>query len=201
MGWWAAGGLLVVLILVVVWPVVRPGPSTPADGAAGAGGAAASAGGAPATGAAGVDLSSMTPREAADRLYVRVMTAAEAGDSTTARGFVPMAVSAYEQARPLDADGLFHLSSLQRVAGDLAAAVSTAEEALANEPDHLLNLYAAAEASRESGAADDARRYYQRLVNVWDEQMASGHQDYLDHANMMTSVRNEAVAFLAAEGA
>jgi tetratricopeptide (TPR) repeat protein len=181
----------------VVWPVVRPGASTP-DQAGGAGGAG---GGGPAAGAAGVDLSSKTPREAADRLYTRVMGAAEVGDSATARGFVPMAMSAYEQARPLDADGLFHLSSLQRVAGDFAAALSTAGEALANEPDHLLNLYAAAEASRELGDADEARGYYQRLVDVWDEQMASGHLDYQAHATMMSSVRSAAVEFLAGGGA
>ena len=49
--WWMAGALLLGLILVIAYPVYGPGrPAAPAPVAAG-----------PATGAAGVDLSSMTP--------------------------------------------------------------------------------------------------------------------------------------------
>lgn len=194
LGWWAAGGLLVVLILVMAWPILRPesvaGPGVP-------GGTDAAA---PGAGAAAVDLSSMTPRQAADRLHDRVMAAAEAGDSATAAGFVPMAISAYEQARPLDADGLFHLSALKRVAGDFEGAVATAEEALATQPGHLLNLYAAAEASREMGATGQALAYYERLLAAWDQEMASGNLDYQAHAGMMANVRQSAVNFVDVTG-
>jgi hypothetical protein len=193
LGWWAAGGLLVVMILVAVWPILRPqsvaGPGVPGGSA-----------GQPAAGPGAVDLSSMTPRQAADRLHDRVMIAAEAGDSATAAGFVPMAISAYEQARPLDADGLFHLSALQRVAGDFEGAVATANEALATYPDHLLNLYAAAEASREMGEAGQALRYFRRILEVWDREMASDNLDYQAHANMMPNVRQAAANFVSVTG-
>jgi tetratricopeptide (TPR) repeat protein len=182
----------VVLILVVAWPVVRPQRTAAPGGGAGA----AQRG----SGPGAVDLSSMSPRQAADQLYTRVMSAAEVGDSATASFFVPMAMSAYEQARPLDADGLFHLASLQRVAGDFAGAIATAGEALANEPDHLLNLYVAAEASREMGEAGRAREYFQRILDAWDREMASGHADYQAHLGMMDNVRQTAANFVAVTG-
>src|SRR5688572_19290336 len=76
--WWIAGGTLVVLIVVLAWPVINPQePAPPAASptAPFAGGA----GGEPGTGTP-PDLSSVSPREAADRLYNRVMGAASAGD-------------------------------------------------------------------------------------------------------------------------
>ena len=81
--WWMAGALLVGLILVIAYPVYGPGRSatTPTPVAAG-----------PLAGPAGVDLSSMTPREAADRLFNRVMTAVAADDSTEVVSFLPMAI-------------------------------------------------------------------------------------------------------------
>lgn len=182
------------LILVVAWPIVRPDQVAPAGAQGGTGAAANGAG------PAAIDLSSMTPRQAADRLHDRVMIAAEAGDSATAATFVPMAISAYERARPLDHDGLFHLSALQRVAGEFERAVATAEEALAENPDHLLNLYAAAEASREMGATGQALTYYRRILAAWDREMASGNADYQAHANMMDNVRLSAANFVDVTG-
>ncbi len=181
------------LILVVAWPILRPDQVAP-EGVP-TGGAPASGGGPGA-----IDLSSMTPRQAADRLHDRVMIAAESGDSTTAATFVPMAISAYERARPLDHDGLFHLSALQRVAGEFERAIATAEEALAENPDHLLNLYAAAEAAREMGATGQALAYYRRLLEAWDREMASGNQDYQAHSAMMDNVRLSAANFVDVTG-
>ena len=42
-----------------------------------------------------VDLSTMTPRDAADRLFNRVMSAEENGDDAQAKQFAPMALQAY----------------------------------------------------------------------------------------------------------
>jgi tetratricopeptide (TPR) repeat protein len=142
----------------------------------------------------------MTPREAADRLFDRVMRTAAAGDTATAVGFVPMAVSAYEQARPLDADGLFHLASVQRVAGDHAAALAAAQEALEGDPDHLLALHAAGQAAADLGDTAAALGYYRHVLDVWDVEMASGLFDYEAHTSLMDEVRSTAQAFVAANG-
>lgn len=187
-GWWAAAGLMIVLIMVVAWPLLRPdqvGPET----------AGVTPGAAP-TGAAAVDLSQMTPREAADRLFGRVMSAAETGDSTQAAQFMPMAIQAYQRAQPLDLDGLFHLSTLQRTSLDLAAALETAQQGLGTNEDHLLLLHAGAEAAREAGDIELSSQYYDRILSVYDAEMASGNVDYQAHSSMMTTIRQNAQAQL-----
>jgi hypothetical protein len=78
-----------------------------------------------ATGTSTIDLSSMTPREAADRLFNRVVGAAEAGDSLQAQSFVPMAIASYERIPTLDNDGYYHLSVLQRIAGQFEPAIES----------------------------------------------------------------------------
>ena len=182
--WWIAGATLFGLIVAIGLSMSRPGP----------GGAAAN--GAPAAGPAAVDLSSMTPREAADRLYNRVMEAVSAGDSIEAQAFFPMAIAAYERARPLDHDGLFHLSMLQRSAMDLEGALATAREVLAEEPDHLLALSAAAAAARELGLDEEAAEHYRHLLEVYDAEVAAGRPEYDLHSRMMTALPDTARAFL-----
>lgn len=196
LGWWVAGLLLVAVILFLLVPVLEPDKGLE-EGAPSTG---QPAGGAP-TGqnmgrAPNVDLSSMTPREAADRLFDRVMQAAEQGDSTEAQNFLPMAIGAYERARPLDADGLFHLSVLQRTAGDSEAALETARQGLEDDPDHLLLLSAAAEAERELGDTAAARDHYSHLLDVWEEERASGLEDYQVHSTLLPRIRDDAEAFL-----
>lgn len=186
--WWIAGAAMFALIVAIGVSMVRPGPpATPAS--------TAPVAGAPA-GAAAVDLNSMTPREAADRLFNRVMTSVAEGDSAGAQAFVPMAIGAYERARPLDLDGLFHLSLLQRTALDLEGALASAEAILAEDPDHVLGLTAAAAAADELGREDRAAELYEHLLSVYEAQSQRGLQEYLDHATIMTTVRDSAEAFL-----
>ena len=185
--WWIAGVAMFVLIVIVGVSMVRPaGPGASAPAPA----AGASIGGAP------PDLSSMTPREAADRLYTRVMSAAEEGDSLQAQQFMPMAIAAYERAAPLDHDGLFHLSLLQRTAGDLETALSTAEGILQEDPDYVLGLVAAAQAATELGLEDQAAAHYRHLLDVYDAQVARGLPEYGMHSPIMSSARSDAEAFL-----
>lgn len=187
--WWIAGVALFGLIIVVGTQMVRPeGPSTP-TGAVGA----------PATGGTGAppDISSMTPIEAADRLFNRVMQSAAAGDSAGAQGFMPMAIAAYERAQPLNLDGLFHLSLLQRTALDLEGSLLTAQQILGDDPNHLLGLSAAAEALLELGRADEAAVLYQQILEVYDAEMDRGLSEYLDHAGITDNLKLDAEAFLA----
>jgi tetratricopeptide (TPR) repeat protein len=188
--WWIAGAAMFVVILVVGVRMVQP---------AGPVGEPTQAPAAPFAGGGGVppDLSTMTPREAADRLFNRVMTYVSQGDSTSAQAFLPMAIGAYDQARPLDHDGLFHLSLLNRTASNLEAALANAEEVLEEDPRHLLALAAAAEAAAELGRGDEAGDYYRRVLEVHDSELARGLPEYTDHAAFLQSVRGEAEAFLA----
>ncbi|HUF76564.1 MAG TPA: zinc ribbon domain-containing protein [Longimicrobiales bacterium] len=189
--WWIAGAAMFVVILVVGVRMVQPAPSaaptqSPAAPFAGGGG-----GGVP------PDLSGMTMREAADRLFNRVMTYVSEGDSASAKAFAPMAIDAYNQARPLDHDGLFHLSLINRAAGNVADALANAQEVLQEDPNHLLALTAAAEAAAELGRSDEAAGYYRRVLEAYDAEMAGALPEYADHSVFLQSVRDEAEAFLA----
>jgi tetratricopeptide (TPR) repeat protein len=134
----------------------------------------------------------MTPREAADRLFDRVMRSAASGDSAQAQQFLPMAIQAYERVRPLDADGAFHLSLLQRTAGDLEGARATAREALESYPDHLLVRGAAGAAALEAGDRTAAEEHYAHLLEVWDAQMDLGLPEYEAHASLLPELRADA---------
>lgn len=186
--WWIAGVAMFGLILVVGWNMVRPAaPAASAPGAAGAG----TAGGVDPSGPGTTDISKMTPREAADRLFDRVMRTISAGDTAGAMGFQPMAVQAYELAEPLDMDGLFHLALLQQLA-DASAALATAKRMLQTEADHVLALGVAAEASATLGDSAAAREYFQHLLRVYDVQFAKSLPEYDAHRTVMAELRTAA---------
>jgi hypothetical protein len=139
-----------------------------------------------------IDLNSMSPGEAADRLYNRVAMGLSARDTMEVLNFLPMALDAHEIARPLSEVRLFRLSFLHRVALDFEAAQAVALEGLERAPNHLLLLSAAAESSREMGDEAAALGYYRRLLEVWDSEMASGLEDYGSHERLLPIIREEA---------
>lgn len=189
--WWIAAVAMLGLILVLGVNMVKPaGPAAPTGGMPPAGG------GNPAAGQSAVDLSSMSPREAADRLFDRVMRTVSAGDTAGALAFQPMAVQAYESAEPLDLDGLFHQALLEGLA-DPAAALATTQRMLALEPDHLLALGEAAQASLDLGDTAQAEEYFRHLVRVYDTQFARNLVEYDGHRNIVVEMKSTADAFLA----
>jgi hypothetical protein len=173
--WYIAGGVLLVLVIVLLVPVIRGGDGAPPRGAAPFG---AMEGGGPPP----LDGS---PREQADRLFNRIMSAREQGDTTDARFFAPMGIQAYQSAEPLDDDGIYHLAAIQIVAGDYSAAIASAERILAGNPNHLLGLAAAAEAAEGSGDAAAARQYYSRFVAAYESEIGRPLPEYQDHARIL----------------
>jgi hypothetical protein len=191
--WWIAGAALFGLILVIGWSVVhsqsptaqQPGEVAPAAGAAGNA----------AMGASTIDLSKMTPQEAADRLFNHVMTDLANGDTTDALNFQPMAVQAYQVAEPLDLDELFHLSLLEGLR-DPETALATAKRILATDPDHLLGLGAAAQWSLALGDTTATLSYYKHFLKVYDAQVAKKLPEYEAHKEYLAEVKPEAQAFV-----
>jgi hypothetical protein len=178
---WAITGVSVfALIAMIGWQVIRP--EQPAAGTPAAPGAPGSP----------PDLSTMTPIEAADRLFERVMTAVETGDEGTVQRFLPMALQAYEIARPLNSDGLYHLATLQRAGGDFQSSAATAAEGLATAPDHLLLLAAAGEAAEGVGDAGAARAHWQRFLDVYDTERARQLEEYQGHEFVLEESRTHA---------
>lgn len=186
---WTSGGFAAIVIVGAgFWamgrdePVESP-PPVPPGGLAPAAGAASQ-----------VDLASMTPREAADRLYDRIMRAASAGDTAEALAFLPMALDAYNLVLPLDADGHYHVSLLHALGADYRMAREAADRALADAPNHLLLLGAAARAAIELGDDDGAAAYYARFREAWESEQARGLEEYSMHAIPLGEMRQAAEA-------
>lgn len=139
-----------------------------------------------------VDLSSMSPREAADRLFNRVMTAQGTGDSAQAQRFQPMAVMAYQRVGTLDADGRYHLAALYLVGGDFASARAQADSILAANPTHLFGLFSAAQAEKKRGDTAAARGFYQRFLSAYDAEVAKQLPEYQEHAQGLPAMKAEA---------
>jgi tetratricopeptide (TPR) repeat protein len=176
--------MMVVLIVILMLPILRPDQVQ----------APAGAGGAPAAAAAGgaLDIANMSPREAADRLFNRVMTAVSQGNIDEAQQFLPMAIQSYDMARPLDQDGLFHLSLLHQQLPDFPAALRVAQEALAENPDHLLNLSAAGQAAIGTGDTAAAVEFFQHFLDVYEVESQKPLPEYQAHGNMLPEMKAEA---------
>lgn len=141
-----------------------------------------------------IDLSSMSPMDAAVRLFDRVIGAVENADTVTAEQFLPMAIAAHERAEPLDNDGIFHLTILERLAGRQDRAIGAAERVLADHPTNLLALASAGEAALEAGDTAQARGYYQRFLDAYEaEEARQDIPEYQQHGNLLAGMRAAAL--------
>jgi hypothetical protein len=142
-------------------------------------------GGAPAAGMA--DLSQMSPRQAADRLFERAMREDDGGDSERAKFFANMAVQAYSNvpAAEIDADAHFHLGLLQLLQENDDAARTEAETILSVRPDHLLGLALSARVARAAGDTAGEAAAYSRFLQVLDSERATGLAEYQMHGSLI----------------
>jgi len=141
--WAIAGIALVCLIALLAGQRFRSAPPAEAAQSQGTSEAELGAGPAPdsaAPGARAPDISSMSPRERADRLFDRIMRLDTEGKKDSVQFFAPMAMSAFEMIPNPDADARFDMGRIAEVAGAYPAAKSAADSILAKQPTHLLGL-------------------------------------------------------------
>lgn len=124
-------------------------------------------------------------RTDADRLFNRVMAAAERDEQAEVDQFMPMAIQAYEMVPALDHDGLFHLAILHQTAGDHDSARGTAGEILRDVPDHILGLGVAGTSATAQGDDAAARAYFQRLAEAYPAESGRLVPEYVDHQPML----------------
>jgi hypothetical protein len=189
--WIFAGTLSALLVGLIVYNVVTqdPEPQIPnmANVGAAAGDTAAPAGAAP-------DISQLSPRERFDRLFNRIMQAAEQGDTAQVQRFTPMALGAYAQLDTVDVDARYHAAVIRLQTGDIAGAHALADTILDQSPDHLLGHLVrgtAATLANDPGARAQAEREFLRR---YDREMAAGRQEYRDHAPVIEEFKREADA-------
>ena len=131
-------------------------------------------------------------RTNADRLFNRVMTAAEQGSEAEVEQFMPMAVRAYEMVDDLDHDGLYHLALLQLTGGDLDASRRTAQRILDAAPNHILALGVSASAAEAADDAAAAETLWTRLLDAYPEEAGKPLPEYMDHQVMLEEYRRMA---------
>ena len=139
--------------------------------------------------AAAPDISQLSPRERFDRLFNRVMAAAENGDTAEVQRFLPMARMAYDQLPAIDADARYHMAMLHLQGGESAPALAQADSIVRMAPGHLFaSLVREAEAVRrgDRAAAADAR---QAFLAAYDSEIALERPEYADHRGALERFR------------
>lgn len=147
------------------------------------------------------DISRMTPRERFNRLYNRVMQAAQAGDEATVTRFTPMALSAYEMLDTVDADARYHLALIKVHTGDAESSRALGDTILARDPGHLLGYVVLGTSAR--WRKDDAAlgRAYRDFLSRYDAEMKAGRPEYAEHRFSIEEFRRAAETARAASGA
>jgi hypothetical protein len=77
-----------------------------------------------------------------------------------------------------------------------AEGLADAEAILEEQPDHLLGLAAAGDASLALGDTASARAYFTRWLDVYDAEMARDVPEYRDHTQMIPGMRARAEALV-----
>lgn len=140
--------------------------------------------GAPIAGSARApDISSLSPAERAERLYDRIMGAAERGRVDSVRFFMPMAMQAYAALGSLSVDQRYDLGRLAEVAGDAKLAAAQADTILGPQSQHLLGLVLASRAARLRGDDRASLRYLERLAAAERVERQKQLPEYLLHQN------------------
>jgi hypothetical protein len=183
-----AGGLAVALCGLLLFMLLRRGPggaATVSD--AGPVDAAPAAAGAP------PDISSMSPRERFDRLFNRIMQAAESGDESTVTQFTPMALMAYGQLPDVDADARYHAALLKAHTGDPAGAEALGDSILAQSPGHLFGYMARGAVARYRKDDKSLGAAYQGFLQHYDAEMKANRPEYGEHSRAVADFRTAAL--------
>ena len=128
-----------------------------------------------------VDPSTMSSREAADRLFNRVMAADESGDSAQALQFAPMALQAYQLVESPDADAHYHVGLINLVLGDFDEVRKQIEQLKRDSTDHLLGLSLALRIAKSAGSDSSVSEILARFAVAYDAEMNSGKSEYEAH--------------------
>ena len=136
-----------------------------------------------------VDLSAMTPREAADRLFNRVMAAEEQGRNEEVIQFGPMALQAYKLVDPLDADARYHIGLISLSLGDLDNARAQIRNLEAEVPDHLLALTLAFRVAAKTGDDKGASAARAQFAAAYPAEIRSGRPEYEAHSATIEAFR------------
>jgi hypothetical protein len=127
------------------------------------------------------DISRMSPRERFDRLFNRIMQAAERGDSTEVRRFTPMALGAYAQLDSRDIDARYHAAVIHLGVSDFAPAFALADTILQESPGHLFGYIVRGTAAGLQNNHAAQSRAERDFLTHYAAEMATKRVEYLEH--------------------
>jgi hypothetical protein len=139
------------------------------------------------------DISSMSPRERFDRLFNRVMQAAQAGDEATVSRFTPMALMAYAQLDTVDADARYHAALLQVHTGDVTASRALGDSILSQTPGHLFGYMIQGTVARFQKDPKALSRAYAAFLKRYDGEIKLGRPEYSEHQTSLQDFRKAAL--------
>jgi hypothetical protein len=185
--WLIAAAVVVLLIGGIVARVQRgtPAPVVPDMANPGAGGTRGAQPVGPAP-----DISKMSPHERFDRLFNRVVAAAERADTAEVLRFAPMALGAYEQLNPKDADARYHAAVLMIETGQLDEASALADTILAGAPDHLFGFLVRANVADRRADSAAGRRARAAFARRYDAEVATRKPEYEEHRAALEAFRS-----------
>jgi hypothetical protein len=138
------------------------------------------------------DISNMSPQERADRLYNRVMTLATEGKVDSVQFFAPMALIAYRDLAPFNADERYDMGRIGEVAGALPFAKAQADSILLANPNHLLGLILEARLATITGDTTQLRAFERRLLAAEKPELANKREEYTRHQDDISNALAQA---------
>jgi hypothetical protein len=186
--WIVAGAALLIAVATLAFRFGSGRPTAPAM--ANAGNAATAS----PLSARASDISQMTPRERFDRLFDRVVGAAERGDSTTVTQFSPMALGAYDMLDQFDADARYHAAMIHLVNGGVEAARALADTIQKETPNHLFGYLIRGEAADRANDLAALNTAYRAFLNSYDAEIQADRIEYREHKTALDDFRTRARA-------
>jgi hypothetical protein len=177
-----AGALCVLLVGGIAYQVSSSAPQPAAPDLANAGTPSERA----------PDISAMSPRERFDRLFNRIMQAAEQGDSVQVAQFTPMALGAYQQLDTRDIDARYHAAVIHLQAGEMPAAAALADTILAESPGHLFGYVIRGTAARIQGNRAIEAGAQREFLAHYQSEMDQKRVEYLEHGPVLEEFKKEA---------
>jgi hypothetical protein len=138
------------------------------------------------------DISSMSPRERFDRLFNRIMQAAERGQPEEIERFTPMALGAYQQLETRDVDARYHAAVIYLQGGGIPQARALADTILQESPGHLFGYVIRGTAARMAGDAKTEARAQRDFLRHYSAEMAANRVEYLEHKPVVEEFKLEA---------
>jgi hypothetical protein len=134
----------------------------------------------------------MTPRERFDRLFNRVMQAAERRDTAQVERFTPMALGAYAQLDSINTDARYHAAVLRLQVGDARGALALADTILALSPGHLFGYIVRGTAADFQGDTATARRAGREFLSHYDAELKANRIEYREHEPAIEDFKRQA---------